>query len=119
MTKLLAVSFTLFLLCGPALADPPPATFKVGVTVAWGKEVRRYAVHLVDHQCGIRAKPEPATLDEIKLCVESEDGGALVRVDWLSRQGPRELSNDSKVIVARGGSVELEGGAAKLTVSLL
>ena len=118
MTKLVASSLFLFLLCGPALADPAPSTFDIGFSLTSGRELRHYAIKLVDHDCGGIEAKSPSTTDDIKVCAHVDGAQIRLQIDWLTREGERELRNKSAVLATRKSSFELDGGGAKLTVSV-
>ncbi|HET9988103.1 MAG TPA: hypothetical protein VFQ65_06280 [Kofleriaceae bacterium] len=122
----LSIACALALLCTPALADPAPAppTMKVGFKVDGGKDQRHYTVELVDKACGevSNKSSEPAhgtsTRDQIKVCATVEKTGVRLSIEWELHDGTRDISNKSEMLVARGGTQELDGGTAKLAVTL-
>jgi len=122
MTKLLIAS-TLALLCTSALADSP--TMKVGFKVDGGKDQRHYTVALVDKACGavenkvITPGPGANTRDQIKVCANVEKAGVRLDVEWELHDAGRDISNKSQMFIARGTTQELDGGTAKLAVTLL
>ena len=117
MTKhLVFVSLLSTLLCGPALAGTPPQqTLDIDLRIDAG---RHYALKLVDADCGRVSAKAPGFEDNIKICARTDRGRILLDVDWATRQGDHEIHNDSKAAVQRGSSFDLDGGTAKLTVSL-
>ena len=121
MTKLLIAS-VLALLCTPALADN--STMKVGFKVDGGKDQRHYTVELVDHACGevsnkaITSGPGPSTRDQIKVCANVDKTGVRLAIEWELHDATRDISNRSEMFVARGATQELDGGTAKLAVTL-
>lgn len=122
MTKLLIAS-TLALLCTPALADTSP-TMKIGFKVDGGKDQRHYTVELVDKACGEvshKATDQAHNVtsrDQIKVCATAEKDGVRLAIEWELHDGTRDISNRSEMLVARGTSQELDGGTAKLAVTL-
>ena len=119
MTKLL-IGSVLALLCTPALADD--STMKVGFKVDGGKDQRHYTVELVDKSCGEVSNKAmtqgPSTHDQIKVCATIEKTGVRLAVQWELHDATRDISNKSEMFVARGATQELDGGTAKLAVTL-
>lgn len=121
LKTLVSTSALLFLLCGPALADPtrgPTTAFDLGFVVSTGAQARYYAIKLVDDTCGsVMHKDSGKTEDTIDVCVRA---GSQVKleIDWSTRDGQRELRNRSTVIAKRGASFDLQGGGAKLGVTV-
>jgi hypothetical protein len=122
MTKLLIAS-VLALLCTPALADSQ--TMKVGFKVDGGKDQRHYTVELVDKTCGavenkvFTPGPGSSTRDQIKVCANIEKTGVRLDIEWELHDATRDISNKSAMFIARGAAQELDGGTAKLGVTLL
>lgn len=119
----LSIAAALALLCTPALADPaPPApapsTMKVGFKVDGGKDQRHYTVELVDKSCGEVSNKAASTRDQIKVCATVEKTGVRLAIEWELHDGTRDIANRSEMLVARGGTQELDGGTAKLGVTL-
>ena len=107
----------LTLLTAPAFADSKSTTLDFKITS--GKDSRHYAVTLVSDTCGRIESHAPDLRDLIKACVRPDGNSDLrVEIDWESRQGDHEIKNNSTVIAARGKSFELDGGSAKLAVSV-
>ena len=119
MTKVLIASI-LTLLCTPALADD--STMKVGLKVDGGKDQRHYTVELVDKSCGEVSNKTisagPSTHDQIKVCATVEKTGVRLAIEWELHDATRDISNRSEMFVARGATQELDGGTAKLAVTL-
>lgn len=116
---LLSTSTVVFLLCGPALADPAPrvpAGIDLGLVVVSGNQTRHYALALVDDDCGsISRKELGKSEDSIRVC--AHDGAQLrLDIDWLTRDGDREVHAKSTVVAKRGASFDLDGNGAKLSV---
>ncbi len=105
------------LLSAPALADTK--SMHLGFTLGAGKDSRHYKLELVTDACGGIEAKAPDEHDKINVCAKA-DGNSDVRleIDWQTTHGDRELRNRSTVVAARGQSFELDGGAAKLTVTL-
>jgi hypothetical protein len=131
MTKLWIAS-VLALLCTPALADPTPApapapttTMKVGFKVDGGKDQRHYTVELVDKACGEVSNKQTdvahnvtTTRDQIKVCATQEKTGVRLAIEWELHDKDRDITNRSEMLLARGAARELDGGTAKLGVTL-
>lgn len=115
--KLIASSILLALLCGPALADSK--TLQLGFTLKNGKDTRNYAIKVVADECASISSKAPEQQDEIRVCAHP-DGATEIRLqlDWMTRQGDRELRNKSVVIATRGQKFDLDGGAAVLAVTI-
>jgi hypothetical protein len=115
--KPLLCSTLLALLCGPALADSK--TLDLGFTLGAGNDARHYAMKLVSDACGSIAAKAPDTQDDIHVCAHPDGPSDFkLEVDWSTRRGDHELHNRSTAIASRGHSFDLDGGTAKLTVSL-
>jgi hypothetical protein len=116
MTKLFVIS-ALALLCSPALAAPSP-TIQVGFQIDGGKDQRHYAVKLVDKACGSVNAKTAAIADEIKVCAHVDGANVRLEIDWQLHEKDRDIENKSEMVLARGVAQELDGGSAKLTISL-
>ena len=107
----------LAVLVSPALADDKTTKLDFKLTV--GKDIRHYALSLVADSCGHVEAHSPQAHDEIKVCLRPDGNTDLrLEVDWQTRHDDHELKNHSTVIAARGKSFELDGGSAKLAVSV-
>ncbi len=105
------------LLCSPALADDK--TTKLGFTLTAGKDQRHYALSLVSDSCGQVKSHTPEASDEIKVCLRPDGNTDLrLEISWMTKHDDHDLENRSTVIAQRGHSFELDGGGAKLSVSV-
>jgi hypothetical protein len=104
---------------GPALADTPrapsPTMLQIGLKLDSG---RHYAMKLIDDHCGRVTSKATTVEDNIKICAHDDGTQVRLDVDWWTRDGNQEVRNDSVGVVAHGSSFDLDGGTAKLTVSL-
>lgn len=117
MSKIIASSLLLAVLCKLAHADPK--TLELGFTVTSGKDARHYAMKLVADACGTIESKAPEQNDHINVCMKADSSTDVrLEVDWTTRHDNSELRNRSTVIAARGQKFELDGGAAKLAVAL-
>jgi hypothetical protein len=107
----------LAVLVSPALADDKTTTLDFKLTV--GKDVRHYALSVVSDSCGRLEAKSPQAHDQITVCMRP-DGNTNLRleVDWVTKHDDHELKNNSIVIASRGKSFDLDGGEAKLNVSV-
>ena len=120
MTKLV-IAAALALLATPALASPnpsPPTTIQIGFKVDGGKDQRHYTVKLVDKACGSVNAKTAAINDEIKVCAHVDGASVHLDIQWQLHEKDRDIENKSEMVIARGVAQELDGGSAKLTVSL-
>jgi hypothetical protein len=129
LKQLIRSSAFLILLCGlalaaptPAVPQPPPSRIQIGFRVEVGKDVRHYAIELVDQRCGevqsiVRPKGQ-VTEDNIKVCARPEAGKLVVEVDWETKDPSYEVRTKSVGLVARNASFDLDGGTSKLTVTV-
>jgi hypothetical protein len=104
------------LLCGPALADSK--TLQLGLSIGTGKDARHYAIKVINHECGSIDNTAPERQDTIEVCANDDGTSFRLRVDWKSREGEHEIRNRSAVVVARGDTFDLDGGGAKLNVTV-
>jgi len=114
---MLKVISILAILVAPALADDK--TTKLGLTLTSGKDQRHYTLQLADDACGSISSQGPEASDEIKIC-QRPDGSTDLRleVEWQTHHDGHHIKNKSTVIASRGKSFELDGGSAKLAVSV-
>jgi hypothetical protein len=108
------------LVCGPALADPPPATvnLELAVHAVASKDARRYQIALVDQSCG-QAKNKSATVhDEIKACMRVDGAAFRLELDWLTRDGDRELQSHAVALAKRGEVISLDNDRVRLDVAV-
>jgi hypothetical protein len=122
MTKILATAFALFV-CGPALADAPPASaasdpLQLDLKLDVGKDSRHYSLKLVDNECGNASSKAGQVEDNIKICARADGTKVQLHVNWWTREGDHEMRNDSTTVVARGTSFVLVGDSAMLRVAL-
>ena len=105
------------LLCAPVFADTSK-TVLVGFSLGAGKDARHYRVQLVPDDCGkVEAKAAHQS-DHIKVCVHPDGKDFRVQIEWETRSGTTELRNHSTVVAARGGTFDVDGGTAKLNVTV-
>ena len=121
MTKLLIAS-ALALLTMPALAGnpspPSPTTIQVGLKVDGGKDQRHYTVKLLDKVCGSVTAKTNAASDEIKVCAFNDGPNVRLDIEWQLHEKDRDIVNKSELVLTHGATQELDGGTAKLSVSL-
>ncbi len=129
MTKLLVRSFVgslVAMLCAPALAGPSPATapapasstLQLAFKLVAGNNQRHYTVKLVDKACGSVRAEQGEIHDEIKVCARVEGANVNLGIGWELHDSARVIKNDSTMLLARGATQELDGGTAKLFVTL-
>lgn len=125
MTKLFVSLPFVLALCGSAFAGgtPPGAapqapTYRIGLAITSGKQVRRYAVKLVDHTCGGIEARSPVAHDRVHLCTYTDGNAIRLEVDWSLDEGNHEIKNKSAAHVTRGATFDLDGGTAKLAVTI-
>ncbi|MFT3694913.1 MAG: hypothetical protein QM831_17315 [Kofleriaceae bacterium] len=115
------------LMVAPALADPqgthtPPPnapSIQIKLAVADGKDVRAYTVGLVENTCGEAGQLKNDVRDSIRLCAYADGTDVRLSVKWNLKEKDREIQNESELVLAHKGSHTLDGGSAKLTVSML
>lgn len=121
MTKLLVAS-ALALLTAPALAGPNPTpapmTIQVGLKVDGGKDQRHYTVKLLDKACGSVIAKTLVASDEIKVCAFNDGANVRLDIKWQLHEKDRDIVNKSELVLTHGATQELDGGTAKLSVSL-
>ena len=107
----------LAVLVSPALADDK--TTKLGLTLTSGKDQRHYTLQLAADACGEISSQGPEASDEVKIC-QKPDGNTDLRleIEWQTHHDGHYVKNRSTVVAARGKSFELDGGSAKLNVSV-
>jgi len=123
MTKLLAASaLALALLTAPALAGPnptpAPTTIQVGLKVDGGKDQRHYTVKLLDKACGSVTAKTLVASDVIKVCAFNDGTNVRLDIEWQLHEKDRDIVNKSELVLTHGATQELDGGTAKLSVSL-
>ena len=123
MTKLL-IAAALALLTTPALASPNPSpassptTIQIGFKVDGGKDQRHYTVKLVDKACGSVNAKTAAINDEIKVCAHVDGVNVHLDIQWQLHEKDRDIENKSEMVITHGVTQELDGGTAKLSVTL-
>ena len=127
MKKLVCASLMVFMLCAPALADSSstvrqPATGKpvrLEVAVKVGSAVRIHDLMVVEHGCAELTEKARDHQDEIRVCLDSSGGTDVqLSVDWATHEADNELRTKSATIVARGSTMELGGGAMRLSIAV-
>ena len=109
-----------FLVGFSSVASAAPATHHVVVTIAAGAHTRQYAVDLQDETCGKASsksstpKLEDSFNDEVSMC--SSNGS--FKIDWMTREGTREIHMSSTLTAQPNTPITLEGGGLKLTLKL-
>ncbi len=117
--KIIFSSVFVAMLCGPALADPPPQpTLQLKLAVTSDTGTRRYDLKLVEKSCGKVDNSTATTRDEIHACIASDPAGLRLEIEWSLRDRDRALDNKSTLIAKRGDSFELVHAGAKLAVTL-
>jgi hypothetical protein len=112
--KLLFSSLLITLLCGPALAGD--RTLQLGFTITSGKDVRHYAIKVVNNACGeLRTQTSDFT-DELKACPRDAGKDLALEVEWTTRQGDHSVHNRSVVLAQTNPQFQIDGGSAKLEV---
>jgi hypothetical protein len=103
-----------------AVASAAPATHHVAVAITAQAHTRQYAVELLDETCGKAAsksstpKLEDSFDDQVSLC---SSNGAL-KIDWMTREGTREIHMSSTLTAQPNVPITIEGGGAKLTLKI-
>jgi hypothetical protein len=128
MKTLLSASLLAFMLCGPALADPPAAPaapaagdapLHVHVVLKSAKHARSFTVATTAHSCAKAEAKEADREDFVHVCQTDETGkGVRLELDWTTREGAAEYRESSTVVLARGAKVELGSDDMRLTVQL-
>jgi hypothetical protein len=107
------------MLTAPALADPVPGSIRLEMQVKVGSEIRNHVMNVTDGTCGRVEDRTPEHTDEIKACTHLDGTNIKVELDWSSRAGNAVYHNESSMVVARGGGIELGKPGAHLLVRVL
>ncbi len=128
--------FALVLLTAPSLAAPSPtrsptgpataapstaAQLVVTLQVESGAELRHYVVLLTEHACGsVEAVTAKKAFDQVKVCGDADGTNVRFHLEWQFRDGEsaRDIRTTSELVMAHGASQTIDGGSAKLRVTL-
>ena len=117
----------LVVLTAPALAGPsrspaaPAAQLVVTLQVESGAELRHYVVLLAEHACGsVEAVTAKKTFDQVKVCSDSDGANVRFHLEWQFRDGEsaRDIRTTSELVMGHGATQTIDGGSAKLAVTL-
>jgi hypothetical protein len=110
------IATLLLLLTGTAFADP--AAYHLGFTIENGKDSRHYELSLVDKTCGKVELHAKDLTDEINVCANAISKNVRIDVEWMTREGDREMKIEPRLLVTPGTPATVEGGGEKLTVTV-
>lgn len=99
-----------------AFADP--AAYRLGFSIASGKDTRHYELSLVDKTCGKIALHTKDLGDEIDVCANALGTNVRLDVEWKTREGDREMTIEPRLLVTPGTPATVEGGGEKLTIAV-
>ena len=109
----------LTMLTGPALADPPAPSIRVELQLRVGADTRSHIMAVTDNSCGRVEDKAPDHTDEIKACAHAQGADIVLQLDWTTRGDKTEYKNQSSIVVAHGGSVELGKPGTRLLVRVI
>lgn len=104
-----AASFSLLLLCGPALADSgsPARSDSLRVHFALRDAATTRAFDVIvspDHPCATASEKDPAHQIELKACVSND---AHLDIEWSTRSSSGEYRSTSSLPLVHGVTAEL------------
>lgn len=109
----------LAVLAAPALADPVPGSIRVEMQIKIGNDTRNHVLNVTDGSCGRVEDKAPDHTDEVKACAHVEGTNIKLELAWHTSGDRTEYRNESSILVARGGGVELGKPGAHLLVRVL
>lgn len=130
MKTLACTASILFVLCGPALAQPTPpaapsptaptaqAPLRFQLSVQYGADRKSYALVLQPDGCGEVKTRHAAGFDQIEVCTRPTSGALLVDVHWELQRGAFSYATKWKAVVARGGAVTVGTSGLDLTLAM-
>ena len=107
------------MLTAPALADPVAGSIRVEMQVRVGNDIRNHVMNVTDNTCGRVEDKAPDHTDEIKACAHLDGANIKLELDWMTRGDKTEYRNQSSILVAHGGGVELGKPGTHLLVRVL
>jgi hypothetical protein len=124
MTKtLLSASVLTTLLCGAALANPPPpaASVRLTITVTSSAGVRSYDLLIGENGCGTVQEKAASYEDEVRVCSVVASNGLRVELEGKTRAGASEYRSKSEMVLARKGATAQIGrtGGVRFTVKTI
>jgi hypothetical protein len=120
MKTLTMSSVLVFMLCAPALADPPPRPMRLAFQIKTAAGTRVHELAIAGRDCAHVVDKDTDHDDEIKACaIEDSADGVRLDLEWMTRTGPAEYKSKSSIVVARGGTLELgRSGGTRLALNL-
>jgi hypothetical protein len=101
----------------PALADPAPLHFQLGVKQ--GADARSYQLLVGEDSCGGITSKVADREDKIRVCAQGTQQGVRIRVDWTLSSKAGEYRTDFESVVQRGATIELgQAGGVRLTLQM-